>query len=110
MLQLKNNETVSPKHRLLLVSEHEWWVLWGILIGALAVGKGGLEMFEEEKLRTFLTPTKLGKDENSVVYGMTKNRFKNLNELVHFSFFDHSRPDDPWHPILLLVDGYNNNL
>jgi hypothetical protein len=48
----------------------------------------------------------LGKDGMNI---MSSHQFKIIEELLSFAFYDHTCPDDPYHPVKLLVDGFNEN-
>jgi hypothetical protein len=102
-----------------LVSEQEWWVFVGILISAGPHGKGGVKLWERSKESFGMT--------QSINYGpkpdglgiMAEYRFKEIKAAFPWSFQDKTKapPDDgseddakdPWHMVLLLVNGFNKN-
>lgn len=93
-------------------SEYEWWAWWGIIFAACPAGKSGKFLFQNISKHGFKSLVL-----NRVDFGhgpdglniMSWNRFKILREAMPFSFYDHSGKDDPYHPIKLLIDGFNDN-
>jgi hypothetical protein len=111
-----NNKNRRDIH---LVSEQEWWVFIGVLISAGPQGKGGNKLWERPSHRESFGIT------HRVNYGpkpdgldiMAEYRFKDIKACFPWSFQDTTKADeddqqdgyDPWHMVLLLVDGYNAN-
>jgi hypothetical protein len=104
----KNFKAAKP------VSEQEWWVFVGIILSAGSHGKGGTKLWDQQKDVFSMT--------SSVAYGprglniMAEYRFKEVKMAFPWSFQDVTKkPDedgnggDPWHMVLLLVDGFNAN-
>jgi hypothetical protein len=89
-----------------VVSRQEWWQFIGIMIGAGPIGKGGVNLWEKEENRndrTFSAAIDLSKT-------VSKHRYECLRQCFSYAFYDWENADeDPWHPIGLLVDGFNNN-
>ena len=102
------NAKANSKKRISLVSESKWWVWWGIAIAAGPIGKGGCGLFEPATLWRLVPTVNFGPEKGGLNV-MTKNCFTNIRDYTPFSFCDHQAKDDPWHPIKLLVDGYNDN-
>ena len=90
------------------VSEHEWWKFIGILLFGSSVGKGGKNLYEKESNGKMSSPINLGKDGMGV---MPKYRLDEIIALFPYAFYDKDAEakNDPWHPVGLLVDGYNAN-
>lgn len=90
-----------------LVSEEEFWRFWGIIFAACPCGKGGKKLFGKESFpRHLLAAINFGRDGLGI---LSWARFKQVYERIHFAFYDAGCPEDPWHPIGLLLDGYNDN-
>ena len=101
-----NNAKATRGKKIAHVSENEWWIVWGIIFAACPCHKGGNKLFEKANVRRLTPSVNFGKDGmNSISW----HRFKTIKELIHFSFYDHTCPDDPYHPVKLLVDGFNEN-
>lgn len=103
---MDNNSNVQKKRHVKIASEYEWWALWGIIFAACPVGKGGQFLFQNAKERKIVQGVNFGKDGLDV---MSWTRFKQIKEQIHFAFYDYTCPDDPYHPVRTLVDGYNDN-
>ena len=91
-----------------LVTEHEWWTAWGIIILAGPLRKGGKKLFENQGLRKMVPSINLGTGEGGEGI-MSWDRFSFIKKNFSFAFYDKSNAEDPWHPIRLLLDGFNDN-
>ena len=87
------------------VSENEWWKVGGIIIAACPFHKGGDKLFEgaASSFPFRITPML----DMSKLAGISAHRFKTIKERLHFAFYDTSNTDDPWYPIVGLVDQFN---
>lgn len=105
------NEENSKGRQMKEVSEREWWCFIGIIIAACPAGKGGSKLLgranKKDAHRTFSEPTDLGPNGGMEI--MPKYRFDDIVFVFPHAFFDLGKPDDPWHKIGLLVDGFNEN-
>jgi hypothetical protein len=100
------NATCAKGKRMSQVSENEWWILWGIIFAACPCHKGGNKLFEKATVRQLIPSVNFGKDGMNI---MSWHRFKSIKEKISFAFYDYTCPDDPYHPVKLLVDGFNDN-
>lgn len=84
-------------------TEDEWWKIWGIIIFASKVGKGGLDHLynKSQKVLDDLPPIDLTEI-------MTRYRATQLIQILPSAFHGNDTTD-PWNPILALVNGFNNN-
>jgi hypothetical protein len=97
-----------------LVTKFEWWRFIGIIISAAPLGKGGVHLWGSQRRKTkngISSSKKLG---SRTDYGepdiMKYYRFREIKKYFPFAFYDWSKEEeDPWHPIGLLVDGFNEN-
>ena len=106
-LESNNDFIVDKKKHMSLISEREWWIFWGIVISGCPAGKGGQKLFEKPKERRFTPAVNFGTGGENI---MSFYRFKSIKEKMHYSFYDKAASQtDPWHPILLLIDGFNEN-
>jgi hypothetical protein len=101
-----NNATAAKGKKISLVSENEWWIVWGIIFAACPCHKGGNKLFEKATVRRLAPSVNFGKDGIDVI---SWHRFKTIKELLCFAFYDHTCPEDPYHPVKLLLDGFNDN-
>ena len=71
------------------ITDHEFWVWWGIIITARIEGRIGTDMMWD---RT--DPEGYGSKVGMTKY-MTKSRFKDIRSMIPYLFADESRkPDD----------------
>jgi hypothetical protein len=102
-IETRYNKNHSPMS---VVSRHEWWQFIGIMIGAGPIGKGGITLWEKaesRKDRTFSPSLDLSKT-------VSRHRYECLRHCFPFAFYDWENADaDPWHPVGLLVKGFNEN-
>jgi hypothetical protein len=99
--------TYNVKHNpMSVVSRQEWWQFIGIMIGAGPIGKGGTTLWEKEENRkdhTFSPAVDLSKI-------VSRHRYECLRHCFPYAFYDWENSDiDPWHPVGLLVKGFNEN-
>ena len=73
---------------------------------ACPAGLGGISLFEEQAERSLVKRLNFGPEGLDV---MNKTRFKKIKHYMPYAFYDNNAPDDPYHPIKLLYDGFNNN-
>jgi len=78
---------------------------------AASCGKGGYKLWEKKhhrKERTMTEPINIGIGGKNI---MAEHRFKFLKSVYPYAFQDKDaeRAGDPWHMVLLAVDGYNEN-
>jgi hypothetical protein len=90
-----------------LVSENEWWIVWGIIFAACPCHKGGNKLFKKATVQRLAPSVNFGKHGMDVI--ISWHRFKTIKELLSFAFYDHTCPEDPYYPVKLLVDGFNDN-
>ena len=90
------------------VNDHEWWVFWGIIISACPQGKGGHFLFKKSGFRKLTKHINFGHEEGGLNI-MSWSRFKDIKSMIHFAFYDRSCPEDSYHPVKKLIDGYNDN-
>jgi hypothetical protein len=107
----KANRNTDKSGRIRLVTKFEWWRFVGIMISACPLGKGGVHLWDSQRKKTNNTNKKLGSPTDYGETGIMKYyRFREIKNYFPFSFYDWSKEDDdPWHPIGLLVDGFNEN-
>jgi hypothetical protein len=106
-LELESWNTTQPKKkRIGLVSENEWWIVWGIIFSACPTHKAGKKLFEKATVRQIVPSVNFGKDGLNVI---SHHRFQSIKEKIHLAFYDRSVPDDPYHPVRALLDGFNDN-
>jgi hypothetical protein len=104
-----------------LVTENEWWVFLGVLVSAGPHGKGGVKLWEKRREGRGMTHTiNYGPDGDDI---MAYYRFNEIKAVFPWAFQDKSKEPsldeegnavledgkDPWHMIMLMVDGYNKN-
>ena len=115
--QLKNlNQEVKKRNRISggrgrkmkEVSKKEWWKFIGILIFGGAVGEGGEILWEKENSEGMRQPYNIGDPKKEI---MSLFRFKEIKAEFPKAFWDLEAKmrGDPWHQILLLLDGFNDN-
>jgi hypothetical protein len=93
--------------------ENEFWKFVGVLIAAAPLGKGGVHLCEKKvpDKHTCLDP---------INFGFLRTEGRNIVPMYHFmqikAAFPHAFQNgdakssgDPWYPIGLLVDGFNEN-
>jgi hypothetical protein len=105
-LEVRNATIPDKKKRMSLVSEQGWWTVWGVIISACPSHKGGQKLFEKPTERGLSPTINLGKGGTDII---SWHRFKSIKEKIHYAFFDKDYHNDPWHPIKLLIDGFNEN-
>ena len=93
------------------VTPAEWWCFIGILISAAAQGKGGHLLWEKDtsrEERTITRPINYGPGGLNI---MAEYRFNIIRSFFPRSFQDKQAEmtGDPWHMVLLMVDGFNSN-
>jgi hypothetical protein len=115
----KNWRNITP------VSQREWWTFIGILVSAGPHGKGGNKLWE----RSSTTYDGFCGMTQPINYGpsgldiMAEYRFNDIKACFAWSFQDKSKEPtydedgnaiieddngkDPWHMVMLMVDGYN---
>ena len=103
---IKSNESKTKKRHMKTVSEHEWWVFWGIIFAACPAGKGGQHLFRRSKIRRIIKGVNFG---TGGEHKMAWTRFKDIKAQIPYSFYDLTCPDDPYHPVKDLIDGFNDN-
>ena len=94
-----------------LMSDHEWWMMHGIILSAAAFGKGGSQLWEKESHRverTMTSPINLGLGTNGMGV-MADYRFKQLKGVYPWAFEDKQAGEHPWKMILLGLNGYNKS-
>ena len=101
-----NNTTATKGMKISQVSENEWWIIWGVIFAACPCHKGGIKLFEKATVRRLTTSVNFGKDGINVI---SWHRFRTIKELIPFAFYDHTCPTDPYFPVKLLIDGFNDN-
>jgi hypothetical protein len=99
--------TYNRKHTpMSVISRHEWWLCIGIMIGAAPIGKGGVKLWEKEENRrdrNFSPSVDLSKT-------VSRHHYECWRQCFPYAFYDWEKAEeDPWHPIGLLVDGFNDN-
>lgn len=105
----RNRTKTAGQRDMKVPSEYEWWAWWGIIFSACPAGKSGKYLFNKAPFQfksLVLRELDFGKNGLDV---MEWHRFKALREVMHFAFYDHTCPEDPYHPVKLLIDGYNDN-
>ena len=102
-----SNLKKDKKRRIREVSQHEWWVWWGVIFAACSARRGGISLFEPSKVRRLVKRFFFGKGGCDV---MSKERFRNIREFIYFAFYDKScKEDDQYYPVRSLIDGFNDN-
>ena len=102
----KRNEGRTRSRHVRQVTEHEWWVFWGIIIGACPCHKGGINLFEDAPAyRKFSPSINVSKGGMDVI---SKTRFYEIKEVMHHAF-EGNNPSNPWNKIQPLIDGFNEN-
>ncbi|GAX16789.1 hypothetical protein FisN_UnNu081 [Fistulifera solaris] len=94
------------KEKVRLLTCKEWWVFWGIIFAACPCQKGGAKLFEQSDLDFMFSTINFGTEGLGF---MSKSRFFTISANVCYAFYDNEQTDDPWHPILGLLNGYNEN-
>jgi hypothetical protein len=96
-----------------LVSENEFWKFVGVLIAAAPLGKGGVHLWEKKVPgeRTCSDPIDFGPSRTGGRNIFPLYRFKQIKAAFPHAFEngDAKSSGDPWYPIGLLVDGFNDN-
>lgn len=115
----KRNVQNQGKKKVVLVSEHDWWVVWGVIFVTCPCKKGGAKLFKSKRKPGQLAPTtdmsidKTKFDETTGKNGkrvMSWHQFKQMKGQLCHSFEDtSSAKTDPWWPISKLVDNFNAN-
>lgn len=101
------NEDRERRRKIKLVSEFEWWAFWGIIFAACPAGKGGQCLFKTAKGRKLVANLNFGKGGMDV---MSWTRHQDIKDQIPYAFYDYNcAEEDPYHPVKLLVDGYNDN-
>ena len=108
-----NKDGSNRAARIRSVLQFEWWRFIGIIISAAPLGKGGIHLWESQCKKTSRgsnkkvgTPTDYGASDTDI---MKYYRFREIKKYFPFAFHDSNNKEDPWHPIGLLVDGFNAN-
>jgi hypothetical protein len=91
-----------------LVSEREWWVFIGVLISAGPQGRGGTKLWQRHAdPYSVVAPINYGPSGLNI---MAEYRFEQIKAAFPWSFQEKTKEEtDPWHMILLFVDGFNKN-
>jgi hypothetical protein len=85
----------------------KWWAFWGIIFAACPAGKGGQCLFKTAKGRKLVANLNFGKGGMDV---MSWTRHQDIKDQIPYVFYDYNcAEEDPYHPVKLLVDGYNDN-
>ena len=102
----RNEGRIRSRH-LRCVTEHEWWVFWGLIIGAAPCHKGGIRLFDDESVthRQFSPKINASKGGLNV---MSKTRFFDIKEVLPRAF-EGDNHGAKWNQIMPLVDGFNKN-
>jgi hypothetical protein len=116
ILNAANNEKRRPNKKIYNIpqlSPHEWWVFHGILISGCVYGKGGKSMWQnadKQHDRTMMTSINFGRGEKGLDI-MLEYRFNQIKAVYPYSFNDREAQvnGDPWHMIMLGLDGLNKN-
>ena len=90
------------------ISQHEFWRFIGVMIASSSLGKGGLNLYEDESKRPhrqFSKCTNLGPTGDDII---AQYRLKDLRSAFSFAF-DKKESTSDWARIELLVDGINKN-
>jgi hypothetical protein len=108
------NAKNRTKNKTKNVTEYEFWQFVGILLSASPFTKGGRGLWEKQKSRCLQTVTHsidIGPSKDGGRGYMPKYCFSELRTFFHFAFYDFEAKDrqDPWHPVGLLIDGFNQN-
>ena len=86
------------------ITDHEFWVWWGIIIAARIEGRIGTDMMWDRS-----DPEGYGTKVDMTKY-MTKSRFKDIRSMIPYLFADESRkPDDSCWKFSKAVDDYNKH-
>lgn len=85
-----------------LVTKHEFWVFWGIIVASAAYGEKGENLFREGGKGIIYAPN-LGRF-------MKFYRFKDIKSFIPWMVKDESRKDkDPWWQFVKAVEDFNAN-
>ena len=110
----RENDINRTKNLTKNITEYEFWKFVGILLCASPFGKGGRGLWEKQKNRPLRAVTRsidIGPSKDGGRGYMPKYRFTELRSFFHFAFYDYKAKDkqDPWHPVGLIIDGFNEN-
>ena len=101
--KVKEHNTSNPHHRHAKeCSEDDWWTIWGIVIFAATVGKGGIDHLYNKKQKLLAQLPHI--DLSGI---MLKHRAQELIKFIPFAFHGEDE-SDPWNPVRALVDGFND--
>ena len=101
--KVKEHNTSNPHHRHAKeCSEDDWWTIWGIVIFAAKVGKGGIDHLYNKKQKLLAQLPHI--DLSGI---MLKHRAQELIKFIPFAFHGEDE-SDPWNPVRALVDGFND--
>jgi Transposase IS4 len=100
-----------------LVSEHEWWVAWGVIFAACPCHTGGIRLFKDDRRSrrvterfSFLIDSKKFDGKGGFKRHMSWDRFKKIKEWLHRAFHgDHADVNNPWYQLVELEKAYNEN-
>ena len=85
------------------ISEHEFWIFWGIILSARTYGRQGGSLWDKEEPEGEDIIVNLSKH-------MTLARHKDMKRYVAFLFADETlKETDPWWQITCGVQEFNNN-
>ena len=101
----RTNPSRHKKKKIRPVTEKEWWVVWGVILSANPLKKGGKALFQKPEQRRLSSTVNLGtKGENFIA----ERRFMDIKEHLRHAFAGRDSTD-PWNEIRPLIDGFNQN-
>ena len=98
-----DNRSRCSNARVKECSEDEWWTIWGVIIFAAKVGKGGIDHLYNKTQQLL---EQLPNIDLSEV--MTKTRAQQLIKFIPSAFHGDDN-SDPWNPVMALLNGFNDN-
>ena len=99
------NQKRDKKKKIRMVTEGEWWKVWGIIVAASPLGVGGKALFQDPSTRRLSPHVNLGTKGENI---MTESRFNDIKTHLYHAFRG-TDPNDKWNEIRPLTDGFNEN-
>lgn len=105
MNEAVKKDNLMTKKNIKQFTLEEWWHGIGIIVLAGPAEMGGEKLWEGRKNMEQNLPSVIRRDPVTV---MKKYRFGEFKRYFHFAF-EGNDPNDPWNPIIGLVNGFNSN-
>ena len=105
MNEALKKDNLMTKKNIKQFTLEEWWHGIGIIVLAGPAEMGGEKLWEGMQNREQNLPSVIHRDPVTV---MKKYRFEQFKRYFHFAF-EGNDPNDPWNPIIGLVNGFNSN-